>query len=384
MENRIPLFKIYWDEDDLKLVNETIRRGAYWTIGSNTTTFEEMISKYFGAKYCLTLNSGTSALHCVLLAYGLGPGDEVIVPSFTFIATANAALFVGAKPVFADIELQTYALDPDDVLRKITPRTKAIIPVHYAGSPCLVKELKQIADEHGLLLIEDAAEAFGASIGKQKVGTFGSSSILSFCQNKIIATGEGGAIITDSKDIYEKIKLIRSQGRLETADYFTSSEYMDYVTLGYNFRLSDISAALGIAQMKKVDKIIEMRRRNAAYWDKKLASVRQLIVPQNPEDYFNVYQMYRVFVKSGQPTRDKLVTFLGTKGITVKVNFYPVHLTKLYRERFGHHRGELPKTETASEQVITLPMYPSLSEDQIDYIVAQIVDFFNLHNDQAT
>jgi perosamine synthetase len=323
-------------------------------------------------------------LHCVLLAYGLGPGDEVIVPSFTFIATANAALFVGAKPVFADIELQTYALDPDDVLRKITPRTKAIIPVHYAGSPCLVKELKQIADEHGLLLIEDAAEAFGASIGKQKVGTFGSSSILSFCQNKIIATGEGGAIITDSKDIYEKIKLIRSQGRLETADYFTSSEYMDYVTLGYNFRLSDISAALGIAQMKKVDKIIEMRRRNAAYWDKKLASVRQLIVPQNPEDYFNVYQMYRVFVKSGQPTRDKLVTFLGTKGITVKVNFYPVHLTKLYRERFGHHRGELPKTETASEQVITLPMYPSLSEDQIDYIVAQIVDFFNLHNDQAT
>ena len=292
MKDQIPLFKIYWDQDDIELVSETIKKGAYWTIGSNTTKFEEMISQYIGTKYCLVFNSGTSALHAILLAYGLGPGDEVIVPSFTFIATANSALFVGATPIFADIEERTYGLDPEDVLRKITPRTKAIIPVHYAGSPCLVKELRQIADEHGLILIEDAAEAFGSRIGTKMVGTFGHSAILSFCQNKIITTGEGGAVITDSKEVYEKLKLIRSQGRLDTANYFTSTEYLDYVILGYNFRLSDISAALGIAQMKKVNKIIEMRRRVAAHWDLKLINVTQLIVPKNPEDYFNVYQMY--------------------------------------------------------------------------------------------
>jgi len=377
MKDQIPLFKIYWDQDDIELVSETIKKGAYWTIGPNTPKFEEMISQYIGTKYCLVFNSGTSALHAILLAYGLGPGDEVIVPSFTFIATANAALFVGAKPVFADIEQRTYGLDPEDVLRKITPRTKAIIPVHYAGSPCLVKELRKIADEHGLILIEDAAEAFGARIGTKKVGTFGHSAILSFCQNKIITTGEGGAVITDSKEVYEKLKLIRSQGRLDTANYFTSTEYLDYVILGYNFRLSDISAALGIAQMKKVNKIIEMRRRVAAHWDQKLLNVAQLIVPKNPKDYFNVYQMYKVLVRSGKPQRDNLIAFLGNQGITAKVNFYPVHLTKFYREQFGHHQGELTTTELVSEQVITLPMYPSLSEDQIDYIADQIVNFFS-------
>ena len=377
MDHKIPLFKIYWDEQDIELTNRVIRRGSYWTVGSETSTFEDMISKYIGTKYSVVFNSGTSALHAVLLANNIGPGDEVIVPSFTFIATANAPLFVGAKPVFADIEEQTYGLDPDDVLRKINSKTKAILPIHFGGLPCRIKELKKIADDHNLLLIEDAAEAFGSSIGSKKIGTLGHSSIFSFCQNKIITTGEGGAVVTEDKNIYDNLKLIRSQGRLNTADYFASSEYIDYVTLGYNFRLSEISAALGIAQLRKVDRIIQMRRENAAYFQQAIAQIEQLVIPETPEDYFHVYQIFNIRVKQGTEIRDKLMIFLGNKGISTRVNFYPVHLTKFYRDKFAHKKGELPVTEKISAQVMTLPMYPTLSKDDMNYIVDQLKNFFS-------
>ena len=373
---KIPLFKIYWDEEDIELTSEAIRKGAYWAAGPNIVAFEKTISKYIGAKYCLAFNSGTSALHAILLAYDIGPGDEVIVPSFTFIATANAPLFVGAKPIFADIEEETYGLGPEDVERKITSKTKAILPIHYGGIPCCARELREIADAHGLILIEDAAEAFGARIGEKKVGTFGHSAMFSFCQNKIITTGEGGAIVTDSEEIYEKLKLIRSQGRLETADYFASAEYMDYVTLGYNFRLSDISAALGIAQLNKVDKIIEMRRRNAEYMSQMLSTIAAITPPEVPEEYFHVYQMYAIRVKGDKDSRDGLMSYLGSKGIMTKVNFHPVHLTKFYRERLGHRAGELPVTERVSGQEVTLPMYPALTGDEIGYIAKEIGSFF--------
>jgi len=376
LKRKIPLFKIYWDEEDIRLTIEAIRKGMYWAIGPNIGAFESMISKYIGTRYCVAFNSGTSALHATLLAYDIGPGDEVIVPSLTFIATANAPLFVGAKPVFADIEEETYGLDPQDVERKITEKTKAILPIHYGGSPCQVRELRGIADAHNLILIEDAAEAFGARIGEKKVGTFGHSAMFSFCQNKIITTGEGGAIVTDSEEIYKKLKLIRSHGRLETADYFTSTEYMDYVTLGYNFRLSDISAALGIAQLRKVDKIIEMRRRNAEYMSQRLIDIEQIKLPEIPVDYFHVYQIYAIRVKGDKDSRDELMAYLGSGGIMTKVNFHPLHLTQFYREKLGHEAGELPITEKVSSQELTLPMYPTLAKKEIDYIGRQVKDFF--------
>jgi len=376
LKQKIPLFNIYWDEEDIRMTGEAIKKGMHWAAGPNIGAFEGMIAEYIGTKYCLAFNSGTSALHAILLAYNIGPGDEVIVPSFTFIATANAPLFVGAQPVFADIEEETYGLDPKDVEGKITSKTKAILPIHYGGSPCQIRELREIADAHHLVLIEDAAEAFGAGINEKKVGTFGHSAMFSFCQNKIITTGEGGAIVTGSKEIYEKLKLIRSQGRLETADYFTSTEYMDYVTLGYNFRLSDISAALGIAQLKKVDRIIEMRRRNAEYMSQRLLDIEQIKAPEVPEDYFHVYQMYSIRVKGDRDSRDELIAYLRSKGIMTKVNFHPVHLTQFYREKFGHKAGELPVTETVSNQALTLPMYPTLTEAEIDYIAERIKDFF--------
>lgn len=372
----IPLFKIYWDEEDIKSVNNVIKRGAFWAGGTTVDEFEDKIAKYIGRKYCVVFNSGTSALHADLLACGVKPGDEIIAPSFTFIATANAALFVGAKPVFADIEEKTFGLDPESVKKKITEKTKAIISIHYGGCPCLVEELKKIADEYNLLLIEDAAEAFGAKIKDKKVGTFGDSAMLSFCQSKVITTGEGGAVITDSKETYEKLKLVRSHGRQEDLNYINAPEYLDHITLGYNFRMPDMVASLGISQINKADRLIEMRRKNAQYLTERLKAIDEIIVPVPPNDYFHVYQMYTIRIKRGKEVRDNLIKHLSEKGIMTKVYFYPIHLTRFYKKEFGYKGGELPITEKISDEVLTLPLYPTLTKEEVDYIFETISNFF--------
>ena len=370
MSWKIPLFKTYWDEEDIRSVMNVIKRSSYWATGPEIQEFENKIAEYVGTKYAITFNSGTSALHALLLAYDLKQGDEVIVPSFTFISTVNAPLFVGAKPVFAEIEDRTYGLDPEDVKERITSKTKIIIPIHYGGCSCLIKELKEIAEDYNLLLIEDAAESFGAKIKDKKVGTFGDSAMLSFCQNKVITTGEGGAIITDSKEVYEKLKLIRSHGRLETQDYFSSTGYMDYVTLGYNFRMSTMTAALGLSQLKKVDKIIKMRQDRAEYMTKKLSKIKEITLPIAPPDYFHVYQMYAIRINEN--IRAGLMKYLSEKGIMTKVYFPPVHLTHFYRTKFGYKGGELPVTKEVSDQVLSLPLYPTLTEKEISYITEKI------------
>ncbi len=260
---QVPLFQIFWNDDDIDRIRDVIRRGMFWTTGPDVERFERAIGDYIGVKYCTTFNSGTSALHAGLLANRIHAGDEVIVPSFTFIATANAPLMVGAKPIFADIKREDLGLDPEDVQEKITRNTRAILPVHYGGCPCSIEALREIATDHNLLLFEDAAEAFGARVRGTGVGTFGDLAMFSFCQNKIITTGEGGAIVTDSKDLDERLRLIRSHGRQEQGNYFSSTECGDYVALGFNFRMPDILACLGLSQLESVDKIIEMRRRCA-------------------------------------------------------------------------------------------------------------------------
>lgn len=376
MDWRIPLFKIYWDEKDVKMVTDAIQRGMFWASGPNIEKFEGMLADYIGTKYAVTFNSGTSALHASLLTYGISQGDEVIVPSFTFIATANAPIFVGAKPIFADIEEKTFGLDPEDVGKKITSKTKAIIPIHYGGCPCLIHELKQIAKKHNLILIEDAAESLGAAVDGKKVGSFGDCAILSFCANKVITTGEGGAVVTSSVDICERLKLIRSHGRAEAANYFSSIEYMDYVTLGYNFRMSDITGALGIAQLNKADKIIKMRREIAERMSARLSGIAEIEVPSSPDSFFHVYQMYVMRVKEGQQKRDALSAYLSQKGIMTKVYFHPVHLTHFYKNNLGYN-CDLPITEKTSQQILTLPMYPSLTEDEIYYITDEIATFFS-------
>ena len=373
---KIPLYKVYWDENDVEAVTRVIKRGTYWAVGPEIEEFERIVADYVGVKYGVSFNSGTSALHAVLLAYDIKEGDEVIVPSFTFIATANAPLFVGAKPVFADIEESSFGLDPNDVERRITKKTKAIMPIHYGGLPCQIKELRKIAEQYDLLLIEDAAESLGASINGCKVGSFGNAAMFSFCGNKVVTTGEGGIIVTDSGEIYERLKLIRSHGRLESEPYFMTTKTLDYILLGYNWRISSITAALGLAQMKKLDKVIEMRRKNAEYLTKNLSRIEEVETPNPPEGNFHVYQMYTIRVKGGRRVRDALKDHLAKKGIMSKVYFEPVHLTHFYREKFGFRGGELPITEKLSSEVLTLPIYPTMTVEEIEYLIDSLNEFF--------
>jgi len=368
----IPLFKMYWDDDDVASVSNTIKSGMSWAAGPDVSAFEQEIAHYIGTNYCLTFNSGTSALHAVLMAHGIGKNDEVIVPSFTFIATANAPLFVGAKPVFADIDDITYGLEPTDVNERITKKTKAIIPVHYGGCPCRIRELREIADDNHLLLIEDAAESFGAKVGDQMTGSFGESAMVSFCQNKIITTGEGGAIVTDSQDIYEKLKLIRSHGRFERADYFSTTAPMDYITLGYNFRISSITAALGRSQLRKVEKIISQRRADANYYIQNLKTCgKDVYIPPLPEDYYSVYQLFSVRAKQ----RDSLMKHLEDKGIMTKIYFSPIHETQFYKKSLGY-TCTLPVTERISKEIISIPFYPGITKDEKQRVVDAIRSFY--------
>ena len=346
----VPLFEIYNDEEDIKLISEEIASGKFWAVGSRVSEFEEKIAEYIGTKHALTFNSGTSALHASLLAQGIGKNDEVIVPSFTFIATANCALFVGAKPVFADIEEKTCGLNPDSVQDLINKNTKAIIPVHYG------------------------AEAFGASVDGKNVGTFGDLNVLSFCQNKIITTGEGGAIVTDSDEIYEKLKLIRSHGRLEGADYFSSSDLFDYIDVGFNWRMSNLTATLGISQINKADKIIEMRQKNVEYLSKRLIEeTDSVVVPEVPKGYNNVYQLFSIFADN----RDELIKYLADNGISSKIYFHPVHQSKFYKNELGYD-VTLPITESIFEKTITLPMFPSLTTEQMDYVAETVGKFYKI------
>ena len=375
MDWKIPLFKMAWDETDIAAVNSVIRSGMNWAAGTVIAEFEKKIAAYVGTKYAVTLNSGTSALHAVLAAYGVGPGDEVIVPSFTFIATANAPLFLGAKPVFADIEEESFGLDARDVERKITDRTRVILPIHYGGLPCRMDGLMRVARKHGLPLIDDAAEAMGAAINNQKVGSIGEAAILSFCQNKVITTGEGGAVVTNLPDVCQRLELLRSHGRSEASAYFTSTGPADYITLGYNFRMSSITAALGLSQLNRIDKIIALRREKAGYLTAKLKGIPGLTVPSTPADSFNVYQMFPVRISSGPSRRDMLKNFLAEKGIMSRVYFEPVHLTQFYRRRFGYQGGELPVTEKIASEILNLPIYPDITLDDMDYIAAAIAAF---------
>jgi len=372
---RVPLYKIFWDQDDVDRVSEVIKQGMSWATGPKVDEFEQIVAKYLGRKYGVAFNSGTSGLHAILLAYGIKSGCEVIVPSFTFIATANSVLFCGGRPVFADIEDKTYGLDPEDVERRVTRKTKAIMPIHYGGGACMVNELKEVAEDHKLLLIEDAAESLGATINGKKVGSFGDAAALSFCGNKVITTGEGGMIVTDERDVYEKLKLIRSHGRVETEDYFSSSLMGEYVTLGYNWRMSNIIGALGISQMAKLEKAIAMRRKNAEYMTERFSKARGIAPPNSPIGHRHVYQMYPVQIEKGARIRDTLQKHLSEKGVTTKAYFSPVHLTQFYRKEFGFAGGELPQTERLSERVLSLPIYPTMTKDEMDYVIGNVKEF---------
>ena len=377
MSLKIPLFKIYWDESDIESIESVIRSGMYWATGPQVVEFENRIKEYLNAKYCITFNSGGSALFALMLAHKFKPGSEIIVPSFTFIGTAYAPLYVKAMPVFADVENETFGLDPDDVERKITSKTAGIMPIHYGGMPCKIRELKEIAQDYNLLLIEDAAESFGAKFSGKCVGTFGDSAIFSFCHNKIFTTGEGGCVITDDDRTYERLKLVQSYGRVLEGDYFLNPKNLDYVEIGHNFRLSTISAALGISQLKKVDTVIQMRRNNAEYLNESFREIDKIVIPEPPtSNYYSVYQMYTIRVLEGKQTRDSLMNFLSENGISSRIYFDPVHRYSVFKN-IVQGNTSLPKTDELASQVLTLPLYPHMSKSELDYVVNNVKNFFN-------
>jgi dTDP-4-amino-4,6-dideoxygalactose transaminase len=376
MKWKIPLFKIYWDKNDIDSVSSVIQRGNYWTTGPEIEMLEKNVSEFIGKKYALSFNSGTSALHADLIASNIS-NCEVIVPSFTFISTANSIILSGAKPVFAEIEDESYGLDSEDVKEKITEKTKAIIPVHYGGGPCKeIKALKEIAEDHNLILIEDAAESLGATINNKKVGSFGNSSMFSFCQNKIISGGEGGIILTDSKVIYEKLKLIRSHGRKENKEnYFSTTKELDYVEIGFNFRMSSITAALILSQLKKIDKIIKLRNKKAEEYKENLIEIQNVKTPVIIKNSSNVYQMYTIKFDEHK-SREKVKKHLEKAKVMSKVYFEPIHLKTFYKKNFGYKKGNLPITEEISEKVLTIPLYPSLEKKDLYYITSHIKECF--------
>ena len=375
-EWKIPLYKVYVDKEDVSQTANVIKRGNFWALGPEIENFENSLAQYVDTKYCVTFNSGTSALHSSLLSLNLPKQSEIIVPSFTFISTANSVLMSNLKPRFSDIEKSTYGLDPNLVQKTLTNATKAIIPVHYAGFPCDIQKLKQIAKKNNLILIEDAAESLGSTINNKKIGSIGDIGIFSFAGNKVLTTGEGGAVVTNSKTIYEKLKLIRSHGRNDTKNYFASTEKPNYVSLGFNWRMSSITAALGLSQLDKIEKLITLRRKNAKYLTDHLKHLEHVKTPFESQNVKHVYQMYTIELPSKR-IRNKLKTFLQKKKIMSKVFFYPVHKTKYYQHLFSHF-PDLTVTNDISDKVLSLPMYPGLTKDELNYICDSIDEFFDL------
>lgn len=377
---KIPLYRAFTDAEDVRRVSAVLKRGSDWAIGPEIAEFEGQVASYVGRKHAVAFNSGTSALHAAMLALRIGEGDEVVVPSFTFIATANAALFVGASPAFADIEPGTYGLDPESVEKALTRKTKVMIPVHIGGIVCKdADELEKLARRRKVALIEDACEALGSTANGRRAGTYGEASVLSFCANKLISTGEGGMVLTDDLQTYERLSLVKSHGRLDRQPYFKTTYPPDYVGLGYNWRMSSMTAALGISQLQKLEKAIALRRGTASTISSGLSRTGAVEMPQEPEGFRHTYQMYTIRVKRGKEVRDRLRSFLGKKGIFSKVYFDPIHLTRFYRGRPESNGVHLPVTIDISNTVLTLPIYPTMKKAEVEYLVGGIREFFSAH-----
>ncbi|MXV63859.1 aminotransferase class I/II-fold pyridoxal phosphate-dependent enzyme [Natronorubrum sp. JWXQ-INN-674] len=371
MSNEIPLFEIPWDEADVSNAVDSITRGSYWANGPYIEEFEDGLESYLGVDHAITVNSGTTALVAALTAHGIGEGDEVIVPSFTFIATANAVRLVGARPVFADIERETYGLDPEHAETMVTDDTAAILPIHPYGAACEIDRLEEIAADADVPLIEDVAEAFGADYRGRTLGSIGGSATLSFCQNKVLPTGEGGAVVTDDDDVARRLEQFRSHGRA-SSDYFDSADSGEYVGLGTNVRMSDLVASIGCAQLEKVDAHIANRRRAASRLSEAFSSMNGIEPHTAAGRGRHVYQLYTVTL--GETVdRDVVIDTLDQRGIASKVYWDPaVHLTDPYREAYGYEPGLLPVTEDVTDRVLSLPIHPNLSESEIDRITAGI------------
>jgi perosamine synthetase len=328
--------------------------------GPVVEAFEKEFAAWCVAKHAVALNSGTAALHLLMLAHGIREGDEVITSPFTFVSSANAALFVGARPVFVDIEPQTFCLDPAKVEAAITPRTKAIMPIDLYGHPAAIPELREIADRHRLVLIEDACQAHGAAIEGRRAGSFGVSASFSFYPTKNITTGEGGMVTTDDASIAEQVGILRQHG---------AAQRYHHDVLGYNFRMTDIAAAIGRAQLTKLEGWNERRRRNASVLDEALANIPGVVTPKERPGYRHVYHQYTVRIARD---RDGFQQRLRDLGVGSAVHYaLPVHRQPLYQS-LGYRDVSMPEAERAAAEVLSLPVHPALTDADLDRIAESV------------
>ena len=364
----IPYGKQTIEQDDIQAVVDVLQ-SDFLTTGPKIAEFEQIVADYVEVKYAVAISNGTSALHAACFAAGIGPGDEVITTPLTFAASANCVLYCGGTPVFADVDPKTYNIDPEDIRRKITDRTKAIIAVHLAGQPCDMDAIHSIAREHGLIVIEDGAHALGSVYKGKKVGSMSDMTTFSFHPVKPITTGEGGMIVTDNEEFYKRMVLFRSHGITRDASMMTRNDgpwFYQQFDLGYNYRITDIQCALGCSQMKKLDRFLARRKEIVARYNEAFADCDNIITPYQLSDTESGWHLYIVQVKNCD--RRQVFENMREKGIGVNVHYIPVYMHPYYQEH-GYENVHCANAEEIYSHIISLPLYPGLTSEQQDYVI---------------
>jgi perosamine synthetase len=355
----IPIAKPIISDEEVEEVVKVLRSG-FIAQGPRVAEFEDNFAEYVGVEHAVASSSGTTALHLALLAADIGPGDEVITTPFSFAATGNSILYVGAKPVFVDIDKKTYNIDPEKIEEAITENTKAIMPVHLYGQPADMDPINKTATHHDLTVIEDAAQAHGAMYNGKKTGSLGDMGCFSFYPTKNMTTSEGGMITTDNAEMAEKARVLRAHGE---------SERYTHVVLGYNFRMTDIAAAIGIVQLKKLENFNKKRVENAKYLTENIDEIDGINSPYVAPNVRHVFHQYTVRV--GESNRDKLMEFLKSRGIGTGIHYpKPIYQQKIYQER--GFDSFCPESESASSEVLSLPVHPSLNKAELEEIVSAL------------
>lgn len=370
------------DESDIQAVVDVLK-GDYLTTGPFVKEFEDKVANYVGAKYAVAVSNGTAALHMACFAAGIKEGDEVIVSPMTFAASANAVLYCGGTPVFADIDPVTYNIDPDRIEEKITDKTKAIIPVDFSGQSVDMEKIKEIADKHGLIIIEDAAHALGSEYKGRKIGSQADMVEFSFHPVKPITTAEGGIVTTNSEDLYKKMMIFRTHGITRDQEILNENHgpwYYEQQHLGYNYRLTDVQSALGTSQMNKIDEFITRRREIVKQYNDAFKGIKEIKTPFEAEFSNSGWHIYVIKVKPEllTVTRKEIFEALQAENIGVNVHYLPVYLHPYYRD-LGYAKGICPNAEELYENMITLPLFPSMSnEDVNDVVVAvkKVIDYY--------
>jgi len=363
------------DEEDIQRVVEVLR-SDWLTTGPWVERFEQEVAHFVGAKHAVAVSSGTAALHCAMYAAGIGPGDEVILPAMTFVATANTVVFQGGTPVFVDVDPDTLLMDPKDVNLKISPRTKAIIAVDYAGQPCDYDVLRSMGNRYGLILIADACHALGAEYKKRKVGALADLTTFSFHPVKHITSGEGGMVVTDNPELAEGMRRFRNHGII--TDHRQRTEkgtwYYEMTDLGYNYRLTDFQCALGSSQLRKLPDWMARRQAIAKIYDDAFANLSVVNPLAVSDRVSHAYHLYVIQLDLEGLGKDRAAIFseLHRGGVGVNVHYNPVHLHPFYRHRFNTKAGMCPVAERAYERILSLPIFPRMNDDDVHRVITAL------------